>query len=392
MTWMVAIFLSTLRRPHKLRRMNRLIYAASEQDADLLYATGFLAPDAFLYFEKNGRRHAAFGQLEYDRARRTARVHEVINQSALVKELQSRRAGRVATPEWIAVLLRRHGIRRASVSPGFPLGLADALRKKGVHLHVAEEGLFPERVRKNARELAAIRQCLRVTAGLLRHAIDLIHRSRIGRGGILRRGGAPLTSEHLHAEIRMQAARCGFDASRPIVAGGIQACDPHERGHGPLKADELIILDIFPRDLATGYWGDMTRTVVRGRASEAQRRQFDAVRRAQKLAFEKLRAGADGQSVHQAVDGFFKERGYFTGNDKGRYEGFFHGTGHGLGLEIHEPPRVGAIAQRLRAGQVVTVEPGLYYPAVGGVRIEDVVVIQSNGCEKLSRAPIQLEI
>jgi len=372
--------------------MNRLIYAASEHNADMLYATRFPAPDPFLYFEKSGRRYIALSQLEYDRGCREARVHHVINQSALVEEMKKNRRSSVATHDWIAEALQRHGIGKVQVSPSFPMGLAGLLRKRGIKLAVVGDDLFTERVCKDKVELAAIRKALKVTSELLQHAIEMIRSSRPGRNGVLMLGKVPLTSERVQAVIRMEAARRGFEISHPIVAGGLQACDPHERGHGRLKANELVILDIFPRDLETGYWGDMTRTVVKGRASEVQHRQFETVRQAQKLAISRLQDGVDGRVVHGAVEKFFNEKGYVSGNSGGRYEGFFHGTGHGLGLEIHESPRVSSLSWKLKAGNVVTVEPGLYYQKVGGVRIEDVVVIRRNGCEMLSRFPVRLEI
>lgn len=372
--------------------MGRLIYAASEQDADLFYATRFFAPDPFLYFEKAGRRYVVLSQLEYDRGRRETHVDKVINQSVFVKEMHQRKRTRIAPHDWIVELLRRYRLTKAQVLPSFPLGLARALQKKGIRLTVARHGLFPERAFKSRTELLAIRKSLRITAQLLQHGIEMIRFSRVGRNGVLILHGSPLTSERVQAAIRMEAARQGFEASHPIVAGGVQACDPHECGHGKLKAKELIILDIFPRDLATGYWGDMTRTVVKGRANEAQRRQFEIVRQAQKIVFAKLHDGINGRTVHHAIEKFFEEKGYRTGNASGRYEGFFHGTGHGLGLEIHEAPGVNSLSQHLRAGHVVTVEPGLYYPKIGGVRIEDVVVIRQNRCEKLSNFPVYLEI
>ncbi len=372
-------------------QMNRLHYAISEQDADLLYATGFQAPDAFLYFEKGRRRFIALNQLEYDRGRRQARVDRVLNLSALARERRERRLP-VATPDLIAEILRRHQIRRVTVSPAFPLGLAQELQRRKLRLDIAPEGLFPERRAKAPREIAALRHALKITALLLRHAIETLRRARVRRDGVLTLGGHRLTSERVQNLIRMEAARHGFEAQHPIVAGGAQGCDPHERGHGPLRARELIILDIFPRDLATGYWGDMTRTVIKGRPTDAQRKQFETVRQAQRLALTRLRAGVGGRSVHAAVEAHFEGKGYPTGNASGVYEGFFHGTGHGLGLEIHEAPRVSAVDATLRSGDVVTVEPGLYYRATGGVRIEDVVRIRRGGCDLLSRFPVQLEI
>ena len=194
----------------------------------------------------------------------------------------------------------------------------------------------------------------------------------------------------LRAEIDSAILRAGGLPANTIVAGGDQACDPHERGHGPLYANSLIILDIFPRDAKTGYYGDMTRTVMRGRATEAQRKLWETVKAGQALALKEIKAGVDGLSIHQAIQKLFVDRGYPTEVRNGRRVGFFHGTGHGLGLEIHEYPRLQKVT--LKAGQALTVEPGLYYPGIGGARIEDVVIVERGGCRILSRFPKQLEI
>jgi Xaa-Pro aminopeptidase len=160
-----------------------------------------------------------------------------------------------------------------------------------------------------------------------------------------------------------------------------------------LRAKEPIIIDIFPRSQKTGYFGDITRTVVRGRASEGVRRLYEAVLGGQKLAFRKVRASVPTAEVHRTVQDFFEQQGYKTGRRRGRMEGFFHGTGHGLGLEIHEAPRMGSHSTgRLTAGQVVTVEPGLYYANLGGVRLEDVALVTGNGARNLTRFAKQLEI
>ena len=163
----------------------------------------------------------------------------------------------------------------------------------------------------------------------------------------------PLTSEKLRAVIDTAILQAGGLASHTIVAGGSQGCDPHEGGYGPLRANETIILDIFPRSQTTGYFGDITRTVVRGRASEAIRKLYDTVFRGQKLAFQKMRAGVPTKQVHRAVQEFFEREGYRTGRHDGRMQGFFHGTGHGLGLEIHE-----AAARRAKLGRDLEARPG----------------------------------
>jgi Xaa-Pro aminopeptidase len=227
----------------------------------------------------------------------------------------------------------------------------------------------------------------------MRAGIQALKSARIGKNRRLRYQGSPLTSEKLRAIIDTAILREGGQANRTIVAGGRQGCDPHESGHGPLRAHEPIILDIFPRSQTTGYFGDMTRTVVRGRAGDAVRKLFDTVLRGQTLAFGKIRAGVPTTEVHKTVQAFFDLQGYKTAKRAGGMEGFFHGTGHGLGLEIHEAPRMSVNSTGvLQSGHVVTVEPGLYYPGIGGVRLEDVALVTETGFRKLSRFEKVLEL
>jgi Xaa-Pro aminopeptidase len=194
----------------------------------------------------------------------------------------------------------------------------------------------------------------------------------------------------LRAEIDTAVLRSGGLPANTIVAGGDQACDPHERGHGPLKANTLIILDIFPRSAASGYYGDLTRTILRGHASDEQRRLWETVNEGQALALKKMKPGVDGLELHEEIKKYFTDHGYPTELRKGRQTGFFHGTGHGLGLEIHEYPRFQKTV--FKVGQVLTVEPGLYYPGLGGVRTEDVVAITKSGIRMLSRFENRLEV
>ena len=213
------------------------------------------------------------------------------------------------------------------------------------------------------------------------------------RNGRLYYQGSVLTSERLRAAVETACIEAGSVASSTIVAGGDQACDPHERGSGPLRASQLIIVDVFPRISATKFFGDMTRTFVRGRASDAQRSLVDAVRAAQLAALRTIRAGVPGSAVHRKVEEVFAKRGYATRRTSKGSVGFFHGTGHGLGLEVHEPPRMNATSDTpLKNGTVVTVEPGLYYPGLGGCRIEDVVQVTASGHRMLSRYPYEWEL
>ncbi|PYL32372.1 MAG: aminopeptidase P family protein [Verrucomicrobia bacterium] len=367
-----------------------LIVAASETDPDMLYATKFFAPDPFIFLQKNGKRTLILSDLEIDRGRKQAKADEFVMFSQLEREVQGKSKKAPPYEKVLAHFLRKRGIRSAIVPSNFALGYAQELMANKIRVR-ATNGLFwPEREAKSEKEIEMIGRALRITETGLKRAIEVLKASKPGAGKRLRWSGKTLTSEMLRAEIDSTILRAGGIPTGTIVAGGDQACDPHERGFGPLYANSLIVLDVFPRDAKTGYFGDMTRTVLRGRASDAQRKLWETVKAGQTLALKKIKAGVDGMAIHKAIQKFFAERGFPTEVRKGRRVGFFHGTGHGLGLDIHEHPRLQKVT--LKARQVLTVEPGLYYPGLGGARQEDVVIVTKTGCKILSRFPKRLEI
>ncbi len=373
----------------------RLLYAISEQSADLFYATGFFAPDPFLLVhDQTGSRHMVVSALEMDRARRSARVDHVHEWSLIQTQYQQRHPQEKGDEkQLIAFFLQSLSIQRALVSHDFPLGLADHLRAAGIDLTPVEGAFWPERQYKRPEEVAAVETALARTGEAMTLAIELIRAARIGADGWLYHGGEPLTSERVRGEIHAFLVRHGATPQHTIVAGGRQSADPHEAGSGPLPAHQPIILDIFPRMTQSGYWGDMTRTVCRGTPSDRLQRIWAAVQGAQAVAMARIRAGMDGQVVHAAVTAHLTAAGFPTGRTaEGLQEGFFHGTGHGLGLEIHEGPRIGQRGQILETGHLVTVEPGLYYPDLGGVRLEDVVLVEAEGCRNLTQLPQFLQV
>ena len=377
--------------------MNRseilLIVADSERDANMLYATGLFVPDPFIYLKTRGRPLIVMSDLEIDRARAQARHCRVVSLNAYQQKLRARGIKRPGLAQVVRRILREKGIRRVTVPGDFPLGLATDLEKLGVKAKARPGTFFPEREIKSAAEVRKISAALMMAEVGMAEGMEVLRRAKIGRDRKLIYHNLPLTSEKLRSVIDCAILQAHGLAANTIVAGGRQACDPHERGYGPLRANEPIIVDIFPRSQKTGYFGDITRTVVRGHASEAARKLYHTVFQGQKIAFRNMCAGVPTAGVHQAVQQFFEQQGYRTGRRKGRMEGFFHGTGHGLGLEIHEAPRVGATSTgRLRPGQVVTVEPGLYYPEIGGVRLEDVALVTTNGARNLTRFEKVLEI
>jgi Xaa-Pro aminopeptidase len=370
-----------------------LMVADSERDANMLYATGLFVPDPFIYLHTTGRPLLVLSDLEIDRARAQAPHCRVVSLSQYQQKLRVRGIQRPGLAHVVRQILREKGVRRVSVPDSFPFGLATDLEKLGVRVRARAGGFFPEREIKSAAEVRKISAALVMAEVGMAEAMQVLRAAKIGRDRRLLYHNLPLTSEKLRSVIDCAILQAGGLAANTIVAGGRQACDPHERGHGPLRAHELIIIDIFPRSQKTGYFGDITRTVVRGRASEAARKLYDTVFQGQKIAFKKVRAQTPTGDVHRAVQEFFARQGYKTGRRNGRMEGFFHGTGHGLGLEIHESPRLGASSTgQLQPGQVVTVEPGLYYPEIGGVRLEDVALVTTNGARNLTRFEKVLEL
>jgi Xaa-Pro aminopeptidase len=372
------------------RKATRLIVAASDTDPDMLYATKFWAPDPFIFLDQNGKRTLVLSDLEIDRGRKQANADEFVMFSKLEREVQGKSKKTPPYEKVLAHFLRRRGVRSAMVPANFALGYAEELAASKIRVRATNGFFWPEREAKSEKEIEMMGRALRITEKGLKRAIEILKASKPGARKRLRWSGKTLTSEMLRAEIDSTILRAGGVPNGTIVAGGDQGCDPHERGFGPLYADSLIILDVFPRDAKTGYFGDMTRTVLRGRASEAQRKLWETVKAGQALALKKIKAGVDGMTIHKAIQEFFSKRGYPTEVRKGRRVGFFHGTGHGLGLEIHEHPRLQKVI--LKDRQVLTVEPGLYYPGLGGVRLEDVVVVTKTGCKILSRFPKQLEL
>jgi Xaa-Pro aminopeptidase len=376
----------------KKKAYNILLYASSESDADVLYATRFFCPDPFVFIRTAaGKRIFVMSDLEIDRARAQTDAHRVLPLSRFMARA-AERSGRVpGVSEIIAEALRDLRIRSVTMSGNAPAGLVEGLRKLGVRVSVAAGPLFPERLIKTPDEVAAIRKAMRATEAGLQVAIDLLRAARIKDGWVMH-AGRRLTAETLRATLNAEVYARGCIPAHTIVAAGRRGCDPHDEGGGPIRAGQPIIIDVFPRAEKTGYFADITRTVVKGKASEIVRDMYETVLGGQRMALRTIKHGAKSRDIHGAILDHFEARGFPTGEANGRMQGFFHGTGHGLGLEIHEPPRIAINDTVLQAGMVVTVEPGLYYHPVGGMRIEDTVQVTRTGIRNLTRFPKFLEI
>ena len=373
------------------RKRTSLILAASEGDSNMLYATGFFVPDPFIFFEHRGRTHVVMSDLEIDRAKKEANVDSVLSLSDYWRRLK-RQGKATGTGDVLELIFKERGIRTLEVPCNFPVLFADDLRSRRFTVAVKKDPFFDEREKKSPMEVKKIQDSIRVAEIGLEAGIKVLKRARIGKDRYLYLNGRRLTSEAVKTIVNTSIMALGWVPSHTIIAGGDQCCDPHNEGHGPLRAHTSIIFDIFPRSQKTGFFGDLSRTVVRGRATERLKEVYEAVRLGQEFAFKLIRDGIQGSAVHEMILDLFRQRGFSTGKINGRMQGFFHGTGHGLGLDIHEPPRIGVSNSTLRSGHVVTVEPGLYYVGVGGVRLEDAVVVTPNGNRNLTRYHKVLEI
>ncbi|HEY5595505.1 MAG TPA: Xaa-Pro peptidase family protein [Nitrospiria bacterium] len=368
-----------------------LMIANSETDSNLYYASKFLAPDPFIFIQTDGQKTLVMSDLELDRARAQARVNEVLSYSKIEQQLKS---NGLADPKMIDVVdacLKDRGVKKLLVPGDFGFRHAEALRAKGYDLATKADPFFEDRVLKSSEEIEAITEAQRATEAAVEAAIEVIRESRIKKDELHWRDGV-LTAEAVKKIINVKLMEMDCIAQHTIVACGIQGCDPHDEGSGPLRPNQSIVMDVFPRSGKTRYYADMTRTVVKGRATAALRKLYDTVRRAQEEGIERVRDGVEGRTIHERIMTIFDEAGYPTGPKNGRMQGFFHGTGHGVGLDIHEPPRISKAPWTLKAGEVVTVEPGLYYPDIGAVRIEDLVVVTKTGCTNLTRSPKVLEL
>ena len=376
-----------------------LVIGASEHDAAAYHLSGFLAPDPVICLEVDGKQYLAVSSMEYGRAKKQSHADEVLSfdelgVQKLARELKS---GARAMAAAAAGLLEKLGANSIAVPPTLGVVYADELRARGLQVSPDAKLFADLRRSKTEEEVSHIEKTQRDVETACAHAVEILRNSEVAGDGTLRWDGETLTSERLRYEIDGELLRCGCDAEGTITAGGSQAADPHDRGHGPLRAGESIILDIFPKDQTSRYYADMTRTFVKGEPNEGLQEMYDAVLESQEAALAMIRAGVNGREVHRKVSEVLHDKGYKTlvhDQKEGEplQEGFNHGTGHGVGLEIHEGPRISISDEELIPGDVVSVEPGLYYAGVGGVRIEDLVLVTEEGCRNLTEFPKEFRL
>ena len=290
-----------------------------------------------------------------------------------------------ATAQSVAECLRARGVTRVRADRSLPLIYAHFIEKAGLTLECDTEMGVLERRSKDSEELAWLREAQRTTEGAMQRACETVARATAAADGTLFHEGAPLTAERLRTIIDVHLLGQGYENPESIVACGAQGADCHDHGHGVLRTGEPVIVDIFPRNRKTLYNGDMTRTVVHGAISPELTRMHAAVVEAKCDAIRAVRAGVTGQSVHEATLAALARHGFAAGQPaEPRVAVISHGTGHGIGLEVHEPPLLAMKGPELVVGDVLTVEPGLYALGIGGIRIEDMVAVTATGCENFN--------
>jgi Xaa-Pro aminopeptidase len=352
--------------------------------ADILWRTGgFRVPDPVILVEIGGRAFLFVSSLEYNRARATARVDGVV---LLDKN------------ECLGDFLKKKKVTRIAVPRDFPYSLGKEFeRRYHVVTRAGGEPFYGEREIKTRWELREISKAQRAVERSVGKAIFFLKKCRIRGKSIVQGKNRVVTSEMVRKIIDTDLYTQGYLGVRSIVASGKQGADPHAEGTGPLMAHAPIVMDVFPVSIKTHYWADMTRTVFKGEPSLKYKAMYNAVLQGQLRAIKKIHAGADGYDIWRDQVELLEQFGFPTRSNAKPPEGFFHGVGHGVGLDIHEFPHIGSSHYILQAGSVVTVEPGLYYTKarghipVGGIRIEDMVVVKKGRCQNLTKFPKRLE-
>lgn len=372
-----------------------------ENGTNWQYATATHVSDPALWYRSpSGATHVVINALEHGHIAatnaKTKRISHVHTHAEAVKALAPARPTLAAMVHWLAGL-EKPVPDTIMVPADFPALLLEKLRAEGLPLQVQEtEPFFAERALKTPDEINKLKAAQATNQLAFKHAFAILKAAKIRRDNTLLWHNKPLTAEILQGEMNALLVKhgCTEFGGGPIVACGAQGAVPHERGHGPLKAHQFIVIDCFPRH-QNGYWGDLTRTVLKGTPSPWHRKIYNAVLAAQKLALSQIKPGANGHAIHNAVVAYLEDQGFPTGPDFG----MFHGTGHGVGLELHDPgPRtLSGSPSILQPGMVTSVEPGLYYPrkglstmaggGIGGCRIEDVVAVTESGMQNLTTLP-----
>lgn len=363
------------------RDTDAYVVYANSRDADMRYLTHFVTSDPFVYFRRRGEKGTVIvSQMEAGRASREGTTAVMTRAEAGLPDIMKNEKDPYRAT---AMMIAGQVGKKVLVPPNFPVALAHAL-EEFCSVTVDRGTVLSMRAKKTGTEIRSMKTVQSVTQTAMGLAVSLLTRAGV-KNGILHLDGKPLTSEQVKYTMHGMLLEKGCSAEDTIVSCGEETAIPHMTGTGPLRADEPIIIDLFPVHEKTGYYADMTRTFVKGEPSEEICEMYSALCEAKQLAISRVKTGVSGSDLHQLVVDFFKDHGYDTNT-----RGFVHTLGHGVGLQIHELPSVGPAGEQLEAGNVITIEPGLYYPGIGGVRLEDIGVVTKKGFENFTSFPEDL--
>lgn len=378
----------------RLDRLDRTITDANadgylldddSSNGDQRYLSGLNGHDPFVTLYAHGDVHILIGGTDYSRAKRESNAVDVARLSEYDYETKQETDPKGAKHDAVAEFLAERNVESVVVPDRFPLAAGRGLETRGIDVVVDDgDALERDRAVKTEEEIAAIETAQRATEAGMSKAESLIARADI-EDGVLIHDGEPLTGAQLKSAIEKTLLDHGAALRDTIVACGRDSADPHGATKGPLEPGESIVIDIFPMDIESGYHSDMTRTFVKGEPSEELQELYDQVEEALDIALDAVAAGVTGDEVNDRVFSYFEERGHDSRRkDEDIQDGALHYIGHGVGLDVHELPRCQPGGEELEAGNVITLEPGLYYPDIGGVRIEDVIEVTEDGHRNLT--------
>jgi Xaa-Pro aminopeptidase len=365
-----------------------LMVSESVHNANMYYATKFAAPDPFAFIQTMSKKILLVSQMEYERARKESIVKDVrsLLDYGMREKLSEFKDADRAFVHALKRFFEEEQIHKIGVPRDFPAFLFDQLRSLGFYVTLIDKVIERAREVKTPEEIAYIEKAQLACEEAMKQAREVIKGCR-EKNGLLFKNGVALTSEKIRSLIEVKLAELGCSAEGTIVASGKQASDPHCSGYGYITSNSLVVVDIFPRLKKERYYADMTRTFLTGEPKREFEEMYNSVLKAQNLALKLIKPGATGREIHNAVCDSFAEAGYKSLRDGKISRGFLHSTGHGIGLSVHEMPSLNETGDVLKEGNVITVEPGLYDPDIGGVRIEDLVVVTKNGFKNLTRFP-----
>jgi len=372
-----------------------LMAGIPEKNSAFYHALRFSVGDPAAMVTLNGSGPATsyliLRDIEINRAKRHAKVTNVVCPADFEPPEGLSGDRETATAQATAECLFRHGVTRVVADRTLPLIFADVIRSRGIEVSCDLEKGIADRRAKDAQEIEFLREAQQVTEGAIELACRMIAKAKPDREGVLLHDGAPLTSERVRFEVDVYLLQKGYTSPPSIIAGGPIGADCHDIGQGALRTGQPVIVDIFPQNRRTRYNGDCTRTVVHGEVPDYLVKMHAAVVAAKQAGTLMVRAGVTGEQVHQAVIDKIRQHGFSIGLPKPdsppEYCAMVHGTGHGIGLEVHEPPLLDFKGPTLVVGDALTIEPGLYSQSVGGIRVEDMVVVTEDGCLSLNQLP-----